>query len=542
MMNNYPDIMEAFFLEQIGGKEREIKWETLEHNGVMFPKEYEKHNIPVLYDGKPVKLNKEAEEIATMYASYIGKEYVNNKVFNKNFWEAWKKTLGPDTPIKNLNDVDFTPITDYIIEKKVEKAAKPKQSDTEAEKYKYAIVDGKQETIGNYKVEPPGIFIGRGCNPNLGKLKKRVRPEDITINVGKDAKVPKPPAGHKWHDVVHDQTGVWLASWKDDITGKTKYVRLANDSTFKSDSDINKFDLARKLKKKVKSIRAKNDELMKSANPVDRQLATALYFIDNFALRVGNKKGDNSADTVGVLTLRSEHVTPIDGKIKLDFLGKDSVRYNRTLDVSTQVYKNVVEMLQGKGKKDKLFDLINAQALNKYLESYMKGLTSKVFRTYNASHVYQKELKKIDAKMKDYTASDKLNVLLDMMNKANAKVAMLCNHQKNVNASLKDQLTKLDEQIKKAKKKIKDLQSKNKPNKERIEKAKIALKKLRAKKDMKIQLKNISLGTSKINYIDPRITIAFIKRNNIPIEKVFTKTLQDKFKWAYESAGPDFVF
>ena len=41
-------------------------------------------------------------------------------------------------------------------------------------------------------------------------------------------------------------------------------------------------------------------------------------------------------------------------------------------------------------------------------------------------------------------------------------------------------------------------------------------------------MKNIALGTSKINYIDPRITIAFIKKHNIPLEKLFSKALMEK--------------
>jgi DNA topoisomerase-1 len=47
-------------------------------------------------------------------------------------------------------------------------------------------------------------------------------------------------------------------------------------------------------------------------------------------------------------------------------------------------------------------------------------------------------------------------------------------------------------------------------------------------------MKNISLGTSKQNYIDPRISVAFIKKFNIPIEKVFNQALQKKFQWALE--------
>jgi DNA topoisomerase-1 len=44
--------------------------------------------------------------------------------------------------------------------------------------------------------------------------------------------------------------------------------------------------------------------------------------------------------------------------------------------------------------------------------------------------------------------------------------------------------------------------------------------------------KAVALGTSKINYMDPRITIAWCKRREVPIEKIFTKTLRSKFAWA----------
>jgi DNA topoisomerase I len=44
--------------------------------------------------------------------------------------------------------------------------------------------------------------------------------------------------------------------------------------------------------------------------------------------------------------------------------------------------------------------------------------------------------------------------------------------------------------------------------------------------------KAVALGTSKINYMDPRITIAWCKRREVPIEKIFPKTLRSKFAWA----------
>jgi DNA topoisomerase-1 len=44
--------------------------------------------------------------------------------------------------------------------------------------------------------------------------------------------------------------------------------------------------------------------------------------------------------------------------------------------------------------------------------------------------------------------------------------------------------------------------------------------------------KAVSLTTAKINYMDPRITVAWCKQNEVMIEKVFATTLRDKFPWA----------
>ncbi len=58
---------------------------------------------------------------------------------------------------------------------------------------------------------------------------------------------------------------------------------------------------------------------------------------------------------------------------------------------------------------------------------------------------------------------------------------------------------------------------------------------------VKDDLKTVALGTSKINYLDPRITVAWCKRNEVPMEKIFNKTLITKFFWAMDVA-PDFKF
>jgi DNA topoisomerase-1 len=142
-----------------------------------------------------------------------------------------------------------------------------------------------------------------------------------------------------------------------------------------SKSDEDKFDLARKLKKKIGSIRETYEKELNSEDLKTKQLATALYFIDNLALRVGGKKDSKEeADTVGVTSLRVEHLLLLeDNTVKLDFLGKDSVRFCKKINVHKQVYINLQQFCKNKPKKEELFDLINSSTLNEYLDSFLKG-------------------------------------------------------------------------------------------------------------------------------------------------------------------------
>ncbi len=325
-------------------------------------------------------------------------------------------------------------------------------------------------------------------------------------------------------------------------------------SDFKAKSDENKFDMARKLAKNIMEIRRTNQSNIVSDKVDERtsQLACALYLIDNLALRVGNEKGDDEADTVGVCSLRVEHIKLLDdNKIQLDFLGKDSVRYVNKVKIDPNVYAVLARFIgERKSKNDDLFDKINPQMLNQYLGTMMEGLTAKVFRTYNASILFQQELNEINSQIDKMANGEngiesKINLILDMYNKANVKVAILCNHQKNISKSFDEQIDKIDDKIdelvndKKELEKLK--QTVNKENKEKIKKINSQIDKIKQKitetknkKDLKMELKNLSLTTSKTNYIDPRITIAFFRKHNLPLEKIFSQTLRDKFFWAMD--------
>lgn len=181
---------------------------------------------------------------------------------------------------------------------------------------------------------------------------------------------------------------------------------------------------------------------MKSEIMADRQRATAVYLIDQLALRAGNEKGEDEAETVGCCSLKFEHVTlKPPSTVVFDFLGKDSIRFYQEVVVDQQVFKNLKIFKKApKSDGDDIFDRLSTAGLNKYLSSYMPGLTAKVFRTYNASWTMASLLK--DMKLEGSIAEK-----VKAYNDANRKVAILCNHKRTVAAGHAGQMEKMREKI-----------------------------------------------------------------------------------------------
>ncbi|XP_054815483.1 DNA topoisomerase 1 alpha-like isoform X2 [Prosopis cineraria] len=542
------------------------KWTTLVHNGVIFPPPYNPHGIKMLYKGKPVNLTPEQEEVATMFAVMRDTDYMQKEIFKRNFWSDWRKLLGKNHIIQNLEDCDFTPIYDwYQVEKEKkkqmsteEKKALKEEKVKQEEKYMWAVVDGVKEKVGNFRVEPPGLFRGRGEHPKMGKLKRRIRPSDITINIGKDASIPECPIpGETWKEIRHDNTVTWLAFWNDPINPKLfKYVFLAASSSLKGQSDKEKYEKARMLKNYIGNIRAAYTKDFTIRDITRQQIAVATYLIDKLALRAGNEKDDDEADTVGCCTLKVENVTAEPpNKLQFNFLGKDSIKYENTVEVELPVYSAILKFQKDKRPGDDLFDKLDTSKLNAHLKELMPGLTAKVFRTFNASITLDDMLNK---DTKDGDVLEKIGVY----QVANKQVAIICNHQRSVSKSHSAQMSRLTEKIDELQGVLKELKTdldrvkKGKPPLKRAERKrnltpdalekKIAqtnakIEKMRRDMKTKEDLKTVALGTSKINYLDPRITVAWCKRHEVPIEKIFNKSLLAKFTWAMD-VDPDFRF
>ncbi|XP_033058049.1 DNA topoisomerase I, mitochondrial isoform X3 [Trachypithecus francoisi] len=555
-------------------REDRVKWRQLEHKGPCFAAPYEPlpNGVCFFYDGKPMRLSVKAEEVATFYGRMLDHEYTTKEVFRKNFFNDWRKemTVEEREVIKSLDKCDFTEIHRYFVDKaaarkaltREEKQKLKEEAETLQQEFGYCILDGHREKIGNFKTEPPGLFRGRGDHPKMGMLKRRVMPEDVVINCSRDSKIPEPPAGHQWKEVRSDNTVMWLAAWTESIQNSIKYIMLNPCSKLKGEKAWQKFETARRLRGFVDEIRSQYRADWKSQEMKTRQRAVALYFIDKLALRAGNEKEDGeAADTVGCCSLRVEHVQlhlEADGcqhVVEFDFLGKDSIRYYNRVLVEKPVYKNLQLFMKNKAPRDDLFDRLTTTSLNKHLQELMDGLTAKVFRTYNASITLQEQLRALTR------AEDSIAAKILSYNRANRAVAILCNHQRATSSTFEKSMQSLQtkiqakkEQVAEARAELRKARAEHKAqgdgkSRSVLEKKRQLLEKLQeqlawlsVQATDKEENKQVALGTSKLNYLDPRISIAWCKRFRVPVERIYSKTQRERFAWALAMAGEDFEF
>ncbi|CAL8144540.1 unnamed protein product [Orchesella dallaii] len=531
-----------------------LRWRTqFSHKGPRFPSPYRPIGAQFVYNGIPKKLAPETEEVAVLYARYLSGKRKTKRIEEKlqqNFFNDWRElmTARERSEITDFKLCDFSQLVSKLEEiaeakkrlPKEEREILKKERQLAADQYKTVRVDSKQELVNNYTVEPPGLYMGRGKdNANIGRVKRRIQPEDIIINTDEKTKVEAPP-NHNWKAVIHNRSVMWLASWKDVISGNPKYIQLHSSSSIKNERDSQKFLTARQLKQEIGRVRAQYEKDLKSGDEAISQTATAVYLIDKFALRAGNEKPEGATDTVGCCSLRVEHVSFLNrGKdqkkdlegIRLNFLGKDSIPYRKDLLVSRAVCDNLKDFVKEKKKNGFLFDMIDTKRVNEYLARLMPDLTAKVFRTFRASQFFHEKLEEYSRfhLRKDKDAAQDVRMKVIVHKKANLAVAQLLNHQTLSKPIGKGTaIKKQEKKLKAAEDKLESLTTRSDKHKQ----AKVKRDILKEELDLKQQLRNYALGTSKANYIDPTLTVDWCQKYDIPIEKVYSKTQREKFRWA----------
>jgi len=548
-----------------------MKWKTLQHNGILFPPNFETKKIKIKVKGEGVNLTILQEEMAYQWAKKkdapkpgTTEKYVEDPIFQKNFLKDFAKTFNGKFKNLQYSDIDFSDAYKLVNkekearesltkEEKKSLAAKRKILREEMkEKYGKAVMDGQEVEVANYMAEPSGIFMGRGEHPMRGRYKPSVTSSDVTLNLGKEATIPS----GKWGKIVHDRDSMWMASWMDELTQKRKYVWLADSAGIKQERDKAKYDKAKNLASKIDNVKNQVVKDMQGSDKKTRRIATACYLIYRTAMRVGDEKDPEEADTVGATTLRKEHIKLTGNAIEFDFLGKDSVRWQETVQASghdKQFHDNLKELVSNKKETEEIFDGITSRHVNEYYSTILKGLSAKVFRTYLASRVVSKYLREHD----DIKSKSDIEKLYHAK-LANLDAAIMCNHKRTIPKTFEDALqkkrdtlknaekaspwTKQEDSLKKAENKTLKTEKQKEAQKKQIKKIKLQIKKQKDKQKervekLKLQIdltqktRDYNLGTSLRNYIDPRIFKSWTDEMSAEWEKLYTAALQKKFLW-----------
>jgi DNA topoisomerase-1 len=314
---------------------------------------------------------------------------------------------------------------------------------------------------------------------------------------------------------------MYIAKWADKLTGKTKYVWFSDSAFLKQQREHDKFKKVEKLDSAIPKI---EEHIMKNLEAKDderRRIATVSWLIFALNLRVGDEKDPGEADTVGAITLRPEHIKIQSPDLHFDFLGKDSVRWTKTINAPPIIIQNIEHY--AKTCKEYLFEGIDSRKVSRFLSEKMDGLTAKVFRTWRTTKVVKKYLDHCDVNKEDTEY-----VKLFHAKMANLEGAKVANHKRMVPANFDERLAKRKARLKELGLQLDEKREQGKKTDatiNRIEKAKLDI-------ELAEKTKEYNLGTSLKSYIDPRAFVEWASRVSFNLEKLYPKTLRNKYSWA----------
>lgn len=525
---------------------------SLQHNGIyVAPYNYKGFTIKI--KEHTIKLKPKSEQMAIALVRKNQSAAPPDKVFYKNFFQDFLEQLKEENPSlafleqiqneymnKTENDssnekdiehleFDFFEISKHLEQEKSAKLTMTKEKkkklaaerkarrETLKEKYGYAVIDGKKIEIANWTAEPSCLFTGRGNHPRRGKWKEGPKEEDIILNLSTDN--PKPPGN--WKDVVWEPEKMYIAKWQDKLSGKIKYVWFSDSAFLKQRKEREKFDKAEQLGNEIPKI---EEHIMKNLDAKDderRKIATVCWLILVLNLRVGDEKDLGEADTVGAITLRSEHIKIEHDVLHFNFLGKDSVRWIKSMNASPILISNIEHY--SKTCKEYLFEGLDSKKVSRFLSEQMNGLTAKVFRTWRTTKVVKKYLDNCGVKKDD---AEYMKVFQAKM--ANLEGATVANHKRMIPANFNERLAKKEARLKELEIQLEEKRKQEKKTdaiSNRINKTKLDI-------ELAEKTKEYNLGTSLKSYIDPRVYVKWAAKVDFNLEKLYSKTLRKKYGWA----------
>lgn len=532
---------------------------SLIHNGIYVPS-YDYKEFSIKIRGHPIKLTSKTEQMAIAWVRKAQSTVSPpDKILYKNFIQDFLTQLRVENPSTNFleqfavehlrsidkndfqlancltdagrSEIDFSEITLFLEREKQKKLNMDKtekkrltqqrkeQREALREKFGYATVDGRRIEIANWTAEPSCIFAGRGDHPRRGKWKEGPREEDIILNLKLPPDSPKPLG--KWKDIVWEPESMYIAKWEDKLTEKIKYVWFSDSAFLKQKREKEKFAMAEKLGKLIPTIEEHITKNLDADESDRRKTATVCWLIFALNMRVGDEKDPGEADTVGAITLRPEHIRIEGDTIHFDFLGKDAVRWVKSVKAPSAVVRN----MEGYSKtcKEFLFEGLDSRKVSRFLFEKMKGLTAKVFRTWRTTKAVQEHLEKckITRENPDYS-----KLLCAKM--ANLEGAKIANHKRKIPQNFDERLAKKEARLKELELQMKEKMEQGKSTDalaKRMEKTKVDV-------ELTKETKEYNLGTSLKSYIDPKVFVQWANKVDFPLEKLYPKTLQKKYSWA----------
>ena len=517
---------------------------SLKHNGIYVPS-YDYKGFSIRIQGQTIKLKPKSEQMAVAWIrkkqSFLSPP---DEVFEKTFMQEFLEQLKQENPaldfLKKIENkaeqkdpaIDFSDVITYLEAEKQKKlnmsqAEKKKQAAERKvirlerkEKYGCATVNGKKLEIANWIAEPSCLFAGRGDHPRRGKWKEGPSEEDIILNLSPGS--PRPSGN--WKDIIWEADKMYVAKWADKLTGKIKYVWFSDSAFLKQDREKEKFKKAEELGKQIVAI---EQHIIKNLDAKDegrRKVATVCWLILKPNMRVGDEKDPGEADTVGAITLRAEHIK-IDGDVlHFDFLGKDCVRWVKSVKAPPSAIRNIEQY--AKTSKEYLFEGVDSKKVSRFLSQKMLGLTAKVFRTWRCTKTLKEALNKSRVTKEDPVYLKKFHAKM-----ANLKVAEVANHKRKIPAKFEERLAKKEAKLKELEAKLEEKKAEGKKTaslETRIEKTKLDI-------ELTKRTKEYNLGTSLKSYIDPTAYVKWARSVDFDLDKFYPKALRKKFSWALQS-------
>lgn len=211
---------------------RATKWNTLEYpNGPYIPALHppDNYGTAVLIDRNTddvYSLTPAEQEVAELFAAKLLDEesllaISEDQVYLDNFWATFQYPSD-----LTFEEVDWSDVIEHV---EARQWHPQQQEDNEMkrirqrrQKHGKIIVNGKEQMLNVYSVPPVSIHYGSARDPNRGKVKRGILPEDIVLNLSLDKDPPHPE--YHWKGLVERKDELWVVQWRDPITGELNHI------------------------------------------------------------------------------------------------------------------------------------------------------------------------------------------------------------------------------------------------------------------------------------------------------------------------------